>query len=87
MRAFLIHKLVIAADVPEEAGEFYRQEIGGELPGTIPELSPDMEIRCDDGQKKTIRARIGEELDQRNAWLRMGVPCELHWPFVVGDLA
>jgi len=87
MRAFLIHKLVIAADVPEEAGEFYCQEIGGELPKTIAELSPDTEVRCDDGQKKTIRARIGEELDQRNAWLRMGVPCELHWPFVVGDLA
>ncbi len=86
MRAFLIHKLVIAADVPEEAGEFYCQEIGGEPPETIPELSPDVEVRCDDGLVKTIRARIGEELDNRNAWLRMGVPCELHWPFVVGTL-
>jgi hypothetical protein len=25
-------------------------------------------------------------MDERCAWLRMGVPCELHWPFIVTKL-
>jgi len=29
---------------------------------------------------------MNEELDRRSAWLRMGVPCELHWPFIVVKL-
>ncbi len=86
MQAYLIHNLVIAADIREEAGEFYRQEIGGDLPDTIEELSPDREVKCADGAIKTIRDRINEELDSRNSWLRMGVPCDLHLPFVIGAL-
>jgi hypothetical protein len=84
MQAFLIHELVIAADVAEEAREFYRGEIGGDPPETIAAASPDLQVRCGDGALKTIRDRINEELDARNSWLRMGVPCDLHWPFVVG---
>jgi len=26
---------------------------------------------------------MNAELDRRNEWLRLGVPCELHWPFIV----
>ncbi|HPX82427.1 MAG TPA: hypothetical protein PLB95_11075 [Syntrophales bacterium] len=84
MQAFLIHELVIAADVAEEAREFYRCEIGGDPPETIAAASPDLQVRCGDGALKTIRDRINEELDTRNSWLRMGVPCDLHWPFIVG---
>jgi hypothetical protein len=32
MQAYRIHKMVIAADIAEEACEFYRKEIGGTLP-------------------------------------------------------
>jgi hypothetical protein len=92
MQAYRINKLVIAADMKEEACDFYRQEIGGDLPDApnttemIEELPYLMEVRCDDGTFKTIKARINEELDARNAWLNMGVPCDLHWPFVIGSL-
>jgi hypothetical protein len=86
MQAYRIHKIVIAADIEEEACEFYRREIGGTLPDVIEELSPSMDVCCDDGTIKTIKARINEELDARNDWLRMGIPCELHWPFVIGTL-
>jgi len=86
VQAYRIHNLVIAADIKAEAGEFYLQEIGGDLPDIIDELSPEQEVECDAGDLKTIRDRINEEMDNRNAWLRMGVPCELHWPFVVGRL-
>jgi hypothetical protein len=92
MQAYKIHNLIIVADIKEEACDFYRQEIGGELPDTpnvidvIEELPSVMEVCCDDGTVKTIKTRINEEMDTRNAWLNMGVPCELHWPFVIGTL-
>jgi hypothetical protein len=84
MQAYRIHKMVIAADIAEEACDFYRQEIGGTPPDVIEELPYLMEVCCDDGIVKTIKERINEELDTRNAWLMMGIPCELHWPFVIG---
>ena len=71
MQAYRIHKMVIAADIAEEACEFYRKEIGGTLPDVIEELPYLMEVCCDDGTVKTIKARINEELDTRNAWLMM----------------
>ncbi|MCX5829999.1 MAG: hypothetical protein NTV58_18680 [Deltaproteobacteria bacterium] len=86
MQAYKIHKLVIAADIKEDACDFYREEIGGTLPDVIEELPSSMEVCCDDGTFKTIKARINEELDNRNTWLRLGVPCDLHWPFVIGTL-
>ncbi|MDI9571372.1 MAG: hypothetical protein QM278_11790 [Pseudomonadota bacterium] len=84
MQAFQIRELVIAADIAAEAREFYRCEIGGDPPETIIVASPDLQVRCHDGTLKTVRDRINEELDARNSWLRMGVPCDLHWPFIVG---
>lgn len=86
MQAYRIHNLVIAADVDEEAREFYRREIGGTPPEATEELSPSADVRCKDGTLKTIRDRINEEMDARNDWLRMGIPCELHWPFLIGEL-
>lgn len=89
MQAYRIHKLVIAADIFEEARDFYHQEIAGALPDApdvIEELPSLMEVCCDDGTFKTIKTRINEELDTRNNWLNMGVPCDLHWPFVIGTL-
>jgi hypothetical protein len=92
MQAYRIHKLIIVADIKEEACEFYRKEIGGDLPDmpdvidAIEELPFLMEVCCDNGTFKTIKTHINEELDTRNAWLNMGVPCDLHWPFVIGTL-
>jgi hypothetical protein len=89
MQAYRIHKLIIVADIREEACDFYRDEIGGDLPDVpdlIEELPSSMEVCCDDGTVKTIKTRINEEMDARNAWLNMGVPCELHWPFIIGTL-
>lgn len=98
MQAYRIHKLVIVADIKEDACDFYRNEIGGNLPDAqdvvevhdvievIEELPASMEVCCDDGTFKTIKARINEELDNRNTWLRLGIPCDLHWPFVIGTL-
>ncbi|HOF04902.1 MAG TPA: hypothetical protein PK175_08735 [Syntrophales bacterium] len=86
MQAYRVYNLAIAADVAAEAREFYRQEIGGDPPETIAELSLELMVRCGSGETKTIRDRINEELDSRNSWLRMGVPCDLHWPFVIGSL-
>jgi hypothetical protein len=78
--------MVIAADIEEEACAFYREEIGVTLPDVIEELPSLMEVCCDDGTVKTVKARINEELDARNSWLIMGIPCELHRPFVIGTL-
>ncbi|MCG6533857.1 MAG: hypothetical protein L7F78_04020 [Syntrophales bacterium LBB04] len=86
MQAYIIHKIVIAANIAEEACAFYREEIGGTLPDVIEELPYLMEVYCDDGTVKTVKERINEELDARNSWLIMGIPCELHRPFVIGTL-
>ncbi len=86
MRAWRIHDTVIAADIAEEACEFYREEVGGAPPDRVAEADYSATLTCPDGATRTVRERIHEEMDARNAWLRMGVPCELHWPFVVGTL-
>ena len=89
MQAYRIHKLIIVADIKEEACDFYRQEIGGDMPDIsdlIEELHSSLEVCSEDGTFKTIKTRINEEMDARNAWLNMGVPCDLHWPFVIGTL-
>jgi hypothetical protein len=78
--------MVIAADTAEEACEFYREEIGATLPDVIEELPYLMEVCCDDGSLKQVKARINEEMDARNSWLIMGIPCELHQPFIIGTL-
>jgi hypothetical protein len=86
MQAYKIHKMVVAADIAEEACDFYLNEMGSVLPDTIEELPYLTEVCCEDGIVKTIKTRINEELDTRNAWLIMGIPCELHRPFVIGTL-
>ena len=86
MQAYRIHKMVIAADTAEEACAFYHEEIGGTPPDTIEELPYLMEVSCDNGTVKPVKARINEELDARNSWLIMGIPCELHRPFLIGTL-
>ncbi|MDD5168144.1 MAG: hypothetical protein PHN75_04960 [Syntrophales bacterium] len=84
--------MIIVADIKEDACNFYRQEISGDLPAApnvieiIEELPYEMEVRGDDGTFKTIKTRINEELDTRNYWLNLGVPCDLHWPFVIGQM-
>jgi hypothetical protein len=78
--------MVIAADTAEEACALYREEIGDTPPDVIEELPSLMEVCCDDGTVKTVKERINEEMDARNSWLIMGVPCELHRPFVIGTL-
>jgi hypothetical protein len=78
--------MVIAAETAEEACDFYREEIGGTPSDVIEELPSLMEVCCDDGTVKTVKERINEEMDARNSWLIMGIPCELHRPFVIGTL-
>jgi hypothetical protein len=86
MQAYRIHNTVIAADIPEEARDFYLEEIGGALPDVIEEVAYLAEVLCAGGTVKTVKERTNEELDARNAWLKMGIPCELHRPFVIGTL-
>ena len=82
MNAYRVNRCIIAADVIEEAEGFFRAEIG-EPVAVIEEISLNTEISIEDGAVRTVKALINEELDRRNEWLRLGVPCELHWPFVV----
>jgi hypothetical protein len=86
MQAYRINHTIIAADIPDEARDCFLEEIGGPPPDEIIEVHVSTEVFCQDGAVKTVRERINEELDARNDWLRMGIPCELHQPFVVGTL-
>lgn len=87
MKAFRIDHCVIVADGSEEAGEFYLREISGRPPRLVEELASSHGILCADGEVRTVRTVINEEMDRRSEWLRMGVPCELHWPFLVEEEA
>jgi len=43
-------------------------------------------VPAGEGKTVTIRDLVNKIMDERNAWLRMGVPCELHFPFIVIEL-
>ena len=82
MQAYRINQCIIAADIVEEAELFFCEEVGEPIESIV-EVSVYTEVSCDDGVVTTVRDLMNEELDRRNEWLRLGVPCELHWPFIV----
>jgi len=89
MQGYKINEIVIAADTKEEACTYYCKEIGGmlpDVPDAIEELPYLSHVCCEDGTMKTIKERVNEEMDARNDWLKLGIPCELHDPFVIGKL-
>jgi hypothetical protein len=79
MKAFRIGNTIIAAWFERDAVKFFFEQTGGQPPGPIEEL--DVEETLPEGGK--IKDVINKVLDERNAWLRMGVPCELDWPFFI----
>lgn len=82
MQAYRINHCIVVADIVEEAEQFFCEEVGEPIE-SVAEVSVYTEVSRDDGTVTTVRDLMNEELDRRNAWLRMGVPCELHWPFIV----
>ena len=86
MEAFRIGNHVIAADTAEDARLFYQHEVGKDPPPVIEELSVSLEMPAGKGKTASIRDIMNKVLDERNSWLRLGVPCDLHFPFVVTKL-
>ncbi len=86
MDVFRIGDHVIAADTEEDARCFYQEEVGKVPPAVVEELSISLEVPAGEGNIATIRDLVNKIMDERNAWLRMGVPCELHFPFIVAKL-
>jgi len=82
MQCYRINHCIVAADLVEEAELFFCEEVGEPIESIV-EVSVYTEVSRDDGTVTTVRDLMNEELDRRNEWLRLGVPCELHWPFVV----
>ena len=80
MKAFRIGDCIIAADLENEAVEFFCEETGSPSPGAILEMGVE-EIVPESGLM--IKDVINQVMDERCAWLRMGVPTDLHWPFFV----
>jgi hypothetical protein len=86
MEAYRIGDHIVAADTEEDARHFYREEVGQEAPPQIETLSVSLEVPAGEGERATVRDLMNKIIDERCAWLRMGVPCELHWPFIVTRL-
>ncbi|HVO68160.1 MAG TPA: hypothetical protein VMT12_16920 [Syntrophales bacterium] len=86
MKAYKINKYIICADTQEEAKGFFRNECREPLPAHIEEMGWECAITCESGENTTIRDIINCVLDERNTWLRMGVPCDLHHPFIIVKL-
>jgi len=86
MAAYRIGDHVVAADTEEDARHFYREEVGKDAPAEIEELSVSLEVPAGEGKTATIRDLMNKIIDERCAWLRLGIPCELHWPFIITKL-
>jgi len=86
MNAYKINKYIICADVLDEAKHFFQDEVGEPLPPNIEKMEWECVVPCESGENETIRDIINRVLDERNAWLRMGVPCDLHCPFIIVKL-
>jgi len=86
MNAYKINKYIICADVLDEAKAFFRGEVGEPIPDHIEEMSWDFVVPCESGGNSTVRDIVNRILDERNDWLRMGIPCDLHVPFIIAKL-
>jgi len=86
MNAYKINKHIICADVPADAKAFFCGEVGETLPDHIEEMTWECVVPCECGENRTIREIIHRVLDERNDWLRMGIPCDLHHPFIIAKL-
>lgn len=86
MEAYRIGDHIVAADTEEDARHFYREEVGKEAPAEIEELSVSFEVPVGEGKTANLRDLMNKIIDERCAWLRLGVPCELHYPFVITKL-
>lgn len=80
MKAFRIGDCIIVADLENEAVQFFCDETGSPSPGPILEMGVE-EIIPENGLM--IKDMINQVMDDRCAWLRMGVPCDLHGPFFI----
>jgi hypothetical protein len=83
MQAYRIGKYIIAADFIDDAIQMFIHEIGEALPDVIEEVDFDENVECDDGRIITIKEFINEELDNRQAWQLLGIPCETYRPFII----
>jgi hypothetical protein len=86
METYRIGDHVIAADTEEDARLFYKHEVGKDPPSVVEKLSVSLEVPAGENKTASIRDIMNKVLDERNAWLRMGVPCDLHFPFIVAKL-
>jgi hypothetical protein len=86
MKAYKVEKYIIAADMIEDVREMFKHEIGGYYPDRIEELGLQDEIELDDGRILTVKEIINETMDERQAWRRMGIPCELYRPFLIKEV-
>jgi hypothetical protein len=86
MKAFRMNRYIIAADTVEDAIQCFIENVAEPLPSNIEDIDWSTEVCCEDGLTATVRDLINRTMDERNAWLRMGVPCELHWPFIAAKL-
>ncbi len=86
MEAYRIGDHIIAADTEEDARHFYKEEVGKDAPPEVEVWNISLEVPAGGGQTATIRDLMNKIMDERCAWLRMGVPCDLHWPFVITKL-
>jgi len=86
MNAYKMNNYIICADVLDEAKDFFRAEVGEPLPAHIEKMEWECMVPCESGENSTIRDIINRVLDERNAWLRMGIPCDLHCPFIIAKL-
>jgi hypothetical protein len=86
MSAYKINKYIICADVLDEAKALFRDEVGDPIPDHVEEIGWDCMVPSESGENRTIRDIINRVLDERNEWLRMGIPCDLHSPFIIAKL-
>ena len=86
MNAYIINKHILCADVLDKAKAHFQDEVEEHLPDHVEEIGWDCMVPSESGENMTIRDIINRVLGERNAWLRMGIPCYLHSPFIIVKL-
>lgn len=83
MQAFRIGNVVIAADTPDEACELYRREIDPCLPSPVADVDLQTTVKRREGSPGRIKDIIDDVMDERTSWIKMGIPCDMLYPFII----
>ncbi len=85
MQIYKMDRHIVAAETEDEARRFYLEEFGATA-ASVEELSVSTLFPAGDGTQAAGKDLVNKVMDERSAWLKMGIPCDKYYPFVIAKL-